>query len=326
MALKNAGIAAANPLAKVNNSYINALYKEAMGRDATAAELAKFAGRTVKDASNIILAANSPFKNYKAPTAPTAPQAPQQQTPAAPAPTPQAVQPMEQPITPFSETFNDNLDQYRSLGDAFLKSKYDEMTNDLLTEKYLWEKGTLDQVETQQLQDLQNKTAYNSQVTQSYLDDLHKRGLDNSGGKMDLEQAIAGQDYNTKSTLGSKDALAGAKQSTLDFNARVEEMKKAYGVKEGGKLQYGYEKDGVRKFGIGQADQSGKDLEAQGYKFFGSNVYNKQRDIDQKQREMQRTKQAEIESYALNRRQEDRNAYETRRQQYYQSRGYVPQY
>jgi len=60
--LQNTNIATANPNAVANVNYINALYKEAYNRNATQAELDKFAGRTVKDASNIILGqARSPF-------------------------------------------------------------------------------------------------------------------------------------------------------------------------------------------------------------------------------------------------------------------------
>lgn len=55
MALKNAWIASANPSAIANSNYINALYQEKYGRNATRAELDKFASRTVKDAANIIL-------------------------------------------------------------------------------------------------------------------------------------------------------------------------------------------------------------------------------------------------------------------------------
>lgn len=55
MALKNAWIASANPSAVANSNYINALYQEKYGRNATRAELDKFASSTVKDAANIIL-------------------------------------------------------------------------------------------------------------------------------------------------------------------------------------------------------------------------------------------------------------------------------
>jgi len=60
--LKNTGIAQANPSVPANAGFINALYQEGFGRDATQAELDKFVGKTVKDASNIILGAErSPF-------------------------------------------------------------------------------------------------------------------------------------------------------------------------------------------------------------------------------------------------------------------------
>jgi hypothetical protein len=60
--LKNPGIATANPGASANENYINALYQEAYGRDATAKELDIYTGRTVADASNIILGqGRSPF-------------------------------------------------------------------------------------------------------------------------------------------------------------------------------------------------------------------------------------------------------------------------
>jgi hypothetical protein len=60
--LSNPNIATANPGATANKNFINALFTEGFGRDATQAELDKFASHTVKDASNIILGANrSPF-------------------------------------------------------------------------------------------------------------------------------------------------------------------------------------------------------------------------------------------------------------------------
>lgn len=60
--LKNPGIAQANPTAIANPNFINALYAEQYNRPATQEELNKFAGRTVKDAANIILGATkSPF-------------------------------------------------------------------------------------------------------------------------------------------------------------------------------------------------------------------------------------------------------------------------
>jgi hypothetical protein len=60
--LKNANIAKANPNSTANSSYINALYKEVYNRDATKAELNRFAGKTVKDSANIILGVQkSPF-------------------------------------------------------------------------------------------------------------------------------------------------------------------------------------------------------------------------------------------------------------------------
>jgi hypothetical protein len=75
MALKNQNIAKANPSATVNANFVNALYQEKFGRDATVAELAKFANNyTVKDAANIILGAQiSPFYSAPAPAAPVSP-------------------------------------------------------------------------------------------------------------------------------------------------------------------------------------------------------------------------------------------------------------
>ena len=64
--LKNKKIAEANPNVKANANFINALYQEKYNRNATQAELDKFTGKTVKDASNIILGAeNSPFYSVK---------------------------------------------------------------------------------------------------------------------------------------------------------------------------------------------------------------------------------------------------------------------
>lgn len=78
MAIKNQAIATANPSATANSNYINALYKEAYWRDATKAELTKFAWRTVKDAANIILwSSNSPFSwKTSAPSVPIKTEAP----------------------------------------------------------------------------------------------------------------------------------------------------------------------------------------------------------------------------------------------------------
>jgi hypothetical protein len=62
MALKNQGIASANPSAIANRAYIDALYKEVYGRYATENEYNRFKNNTVKDAANIILGQNlSPF-------------------------------------------------------------------------------------------------------------------------------------------------------------------------------------------------------------------------------------------------------------------------
>ncbi len=71
--LKNEAIAKANPGVTANQNFINALYQEQFNRDATQTELDKFAGRTVKDASNIILGADkSPFSiKQETPTQPT---------------------------------------------------------------------------------------------------------------------------------------------------------------------------------------------------------------------------------------------------------------
>lgn len=64
MALKNAWIASANPSAIANKNYINALYVEKYGRNATQAELDRFSWSSVKDAANIILGQSlSPFAN-----------------------------------------------------------------------------------------------------------------------------------------------------------------------------------------------------------------------------------------------------------------------
>jgi hypothetical protein len=64
--LKNPGIASANPNAIASNGFINALYQEKFGRNATSKELESFNTRTVKDASNIILGAQlSPFYGTK---------------------------------------------------------------------------------------------------------------------------------------------------------------------------------------------------------------------------------------------------------------------
>lgn len=60
--LKNKKIADAPPNAKANPNFINALYWEASGRNATKKELALFVGRRVKDAANLILGKwRSPF-------------------------------------------------------------------------------------------------------------------------------------------------------------------------------------------------------------------------------------------------------------------------
>jgi hypothetical protein len=72
MAIKNEvtnkAIASANPSAIATRGYINALYREAFGRDATKSELEKFEKGTVKDAANTILRNQngtnySPFQN-----------------------------------------------------------------------------------------------------------------------------------------------------------------------------------------------------------------------------------------------------------------------
>ena len=66
MALKNAWIASANPSAVANKNYINALYVEKYGRNATQAELDRFSWSSVKDAANIILGQSlSPFVNSR---------------------------------------------------------------------------------------------------------------------------------------------------------------------------------------------------------------------------------------------------------------------
>lgn len=66
MALKNAWIASANPSAVANKNYINALYVEKYGRNATQAELDRFSWSSVKDAANIILGQSlSPFANSR---------------------------------------------------------------------------------------------------------------------------------------------------------------------------------------------------------------------------------------------------------------------
>lgn len=70
MALKQperlAAISKANPSSAANSSFISALYLAKYGRTATAAEQAKFAGKTVKDVSNLVLgASDSPFYGTK---------------------------------------------------------------------------------------------------------------------------------------------------------------------------------------------------------------------------------------------------------------------
>lgn len=62
MALKNLNIGKANPDVTVNDNFINALFVEASGRNATAKELARFRGLKVKDVANLVLGAEkSPF-------------------------------------------------------------------------------------------------------------------------------------------------------------------------------------------------------------------------------------------------------------------------
>lgn len=58
----NPKIAQANPDASTNKAFINALFVEAFSRNATKAELDKFVGMSVRDASNLILGSlRSPF-------------------------------------------------------------------------------------------------------------------------------------------------------------------------------------------------------------------------------------------------------------------------
>lgn len=59
--LNNPKIAQANPAVKVNKAFVDALYQEAYGRYATVSEQALFKGKTVKDASNVILGSRSPW-------------------------------------------------------------------------------------------------------------------------------------------------------------------------------------------------------------------------------------------------------------------------
>jgi hypothetical protein len=63
---------AINPSAIANRAYIQSLYRQKYGRNATDAEIAKFGGRTVRDASNLILGqAASPFGGRSQAIAPT---------------------------------------------------------------------------------------------------------------------------------------------------------------------------------------------------------------------------------------------------------------
>lgn len=81
-------IAAANPVAQANASFINALYQYGFGRKAKKNELAKFAGKSVKDAANLVLGQKkSPFARGT--------QAPVKGTPAAVASTPTPQDPLE---------------------------------------------------------------------------------------------------------------------------------------------------------------------------------------------------------------------------------------
>lgn len=67
MAIKNENISKGDPKKKANEGYINALYQEKYGRDATPAELEQFKGKTVKDTANLILGPDSPYSlNNKA--------------------------------------------------------------------------------------------------------------------------------------------------------------------------------------------------------------------------------------------------------------------
>ena len=69
--LKNQGISQADPNAQANAGFINALYQEGFGRDATQPELDKFVGNSVKDASNVILGQQrSPFTGATSPITP----------------------------------------------------------------------------------------------------------------------------------------------------------------------------------------------------------------------------------------------------------------
>jgi len=95
-----------DPLAKANSSYINALYQFNFGRNATAAEVAKFSGRTVKDAANLVLGAKSPFVNYKAPAA----------TPSAPTAAPSIADQLQEPYKSLYNEMKANLDRITQNG------------------------------------------------------------------------------------------------------------------------------------------------------------------------------------------------------------------
>lgn len=75
MPIDSQQLSAANPLAIANASYINALYRKKFGRGATRQELAKFAGRSVKDSANLVLGSSSPFTGQTTPTTTTSPDA-----------------------------------------------------------------------------------------------------------------------------------------------------------------------------------------------------------------------------------------------------------
>lgn len=68
MALKNSRIAQMNPGSKANRAFIQAVYREKFGRNATEREITRFLNQTVKDVSNIILRDASPFKSAGQPS------------------------------------------------------------------------------------------------------------------------------------------------------------------------------------------------------------------------------------------------------------------
>lgn len=86
-------IANSNPGAKANKEFINAVYRQTFGRDATKAELRRFGDTSVADVANIVMRDASPFKGKsfggenglkgKSGGAPTAPQT-TDKTPAGP--------------------------------------------------------------------------------------------------------------------------------------------------------------------------------------------------------------------------------------------------